>query len=177
MTCIIGLEENGKAYIGADSAAASGWEVRSSLTPKIFQRGPFVIAYTTSFRMGQILHYQVELPEAANYDEEYMVNVFIEACRVKFKELGFTKIESNREEAGTFLVGVQGKVYQIYDDFQVQRFRDGLCAGGCGREYALGAMRAAQNVPPWERIKLALIVASEFCKGMESPYTVMEVSA
>jgi ATP-dependent protease HslVU (ClpYQ) peptidase subunit len=174
MTCIIGLEENGKAYIGADSAAASGWEVRASSTPKIFERGPFVIAYTTSFRMGQILHYQVDFPKAETYDEEYMVTKFTEAVRLKFKELGFTKIDSNREEGGAFIVGIYGKVYMVHEDFQVQHFVDGLCAGGCGREYALGAMAALRNLPPVECMTRALETAEYFSGGVRGPFMVME---
>lgn len=175
MTCIVGLEQNGKAYVGADSAAAAGWETRASLTPKVFRRGPFVIAYTSSFRMGQILHYQIDFPEADVYDEEYMVTKFVEAVRLKLKELGFSKINSNQEEGGTFIVGVQGYVYIIHDDYQVQRFADGVMASGCGREYALGAIAALRDLPPIDRLTRALETAEFFSNGVMGPFTVMEV--
>lgn len=175
MTCIIGLEENGKAYIGADSAAAMGWEVRQSLTEKVFRRGPFVIAFTTSFRMGQILRHLVALPESEAYDEAYMVMEFTEAVRAKFKEMGFARIESGKEEGGVFIVGVRGRVYEIASDFQVQRFADGLCADGCGREYALGAMAALRSLPPVERITRALEIAEYFSGGVCGAFTVLEV--
>jgi ATP-dependent protease HslVU (ClpYQ) peptidase subunit len=173
MTCIVGLSENGTVYIGADSASASGWEVRASNTPKVFRRGPFIIGYTTSFRMGQILHYQVDLPEAETYDEEYMVTKFIEAIRTKFKELGFSKIDSNEETGGTFLVGVAGHIYEIADDFQVQSFADGICAIGCGSSYALGAMAALKSTPASDRIERALEIAEYFSGGVCGPFTVL----
>jgi ATP-dependent protease HslVU (ClpYQ) peptidase subunit len=176
MTCIIGLEENGRAYVGADSAAGHGWTVRKSRTEKIFRLDPFVIAYTTSFRMGQILHYGLKLPPAKVYDEEYMVGVFVEIVRARFRELGYTRIDSNREEGGSFIVGVQGRVYLIADDFQVQHYKDGIVAGGCGAEYALGAMKALEALPPPERILRSLEIAAYYSGGVTDPFTVIEAN-
>ena len=63
MTCIIGLAENDRVYIGADSASAEGWTVRATGLSKVFRAGEFVIGYTDSFRMGQILEYHLEVRE------------------------------------------------------------------------------------------------------------------
>lgn len=55
MTCVVGLVDKGTVYIGVDSAAVQGWTRRKSRVAKVFHRGPFLIGYTTSFRMGQLL--------------------------------------------------------------------------------------------------------------------------
>ena len=60
MTCIVGLEHDGKVYMGGDSAAVGGMDVYPSRIPKVFQAGRYLIGYTTSFRMGQLLQYGLD---------------------------------------------------------------------------------------------------------------------
>lgn len=175
MTCIVGIIENGEVFVGGDSASVSGWAIRSSRIPKVFRNGPFVIGYTSSFRMGQILHYQVDLPRADKYDEKYMVTQFIEEIRKKFKDLGYSKILNNEEEGGSFIVGAPGALYEIDSDYQVNYYEDGFATCGCGREFALGAMQSTPNLKPMERIQNALQVASYFSAGVTGPFTVLRV--
>jgi hypothetical protein len=117
MTCIVGIVENGKVYIGADSASvdADSYEVRKTKLPKVFKRGNFLIGYTTSFRMGQLLQHSLYVREQ-NLDEEdieYMVLGFIEAVRKLFKDAGYSLIKENQESGGNFLVGYKGHLYHI----------------------------------------------------------------
>ena len=174
MTCVVGIVQNGKVYMGADSASASGWTTRASETPKLFKRGPYMIGYTSSFRMGQILHHMVDLPEAeGEYTEAFMVTRFVEAIRAKFKELGFAKIDSNEETGGEFLVGVGGKLFHIESDFQVQSYPDGMFAVGCGCQYALGAMQAREYEDGPTRIYAGLRAAEYFSDGVSKPFVVL----
>ena len=127
MTCVIGLVQGSKIYIGVDSAAVSGWTRRETLQKKVFRRGPFLIGYTTSFRMGQLLEHHLDVPKQKDDQDDmaFMVTVFVEAARKLFKEKGFSKIESNNESGGQFLVGYRGVLYSIEKDFQVGRVADG----------------------------------------------------
>lgn len=177
MTCVIGLEQGGDVYIGADSAAASGWEVRASRMPKVFRRGPFLIGYTSSFRMGQLLQYHLTVaPQDGEDDGAYMVCTFIEAVRECLKSHGYTKVENNQEEAGQFLVGYNGRLYFVDEDLQVNRFIDDFDAVGCGREYALGAMKALpETLGPEERIERSLEIAAHFSGGVCEPFKVMKL--
>jgi ATP-dependent protease HslVU (ClpYQ) peptidase subunit len=175
MTCIIGLVENGKTYIGGDSASSSEGKIRTSLTKKVFQVGPFLIGYTSSFRMGQILQYQVDFPEAEVYDEKYMVTKFIEIVRLKFKELGYSRIDNNEEAGGNFLVCIPGKIYQIESDFQVNHYSDKFDAVGSGFTFALGAMEALDNLSPINRITKALEIASKFTSSVREPFTILSL--
>ncbi len=174
MTCIVGLEQNGKAFMGGDSASGADNTVRVVLTEKIFRKGQFIIGYTSSFRMGQILHYCVDFPASAVYDESYMVGQFVEAVRKKFKDFGFSKIESNEETGGSFLVGVDGKIWQVESDFQVSRPSDGMSAIGCGSDFALGALKALDKLPPEERLLNALTISAYYCAWVRPPFTVLE---
>jgi len=177
MTCIIGLEHNGHVYIGADSAAQAGWKVRPTRLQKVFRRGPFLIGYTTSFRMGQILqhHLEVREPEKKESDDAFMVCAFIEAVRECLKDKGFTKIENNQEEGGFFLVGYAGTLYQVTGDFQINSSTEGLDAFGCGDDYALGAMKALEDLPPRKRIKKALEIAAHFSGAVCAPFRVLKL--
>jgi len=177
MTCIIGLEEDGKIYIGGDSASGYPNIVRSTTTQKVFAIEPFIFGYTSSFRMGQILHYNIDfpIPPESIYNEEYMVGIFIEIVRKQFKEYGFSKIETNEESGGTFLVGVAGQIWQVESDFQVSRPKDGIFAIGSGSDVALGAMKALEHkLEPRERILDALAICAYFCPYVRPPFVVLE---
>ena len=175
MTCIIGLVSDGKVYMGGDSAGASGWLVRAVRSPKVFEVGPFIIGYTTSFRMGEILQYHLSVqPQNGESDHEYMVCQFVEAVRATLKEHGFAKVENNVEEGGTFLVGYHGHLYSVDGDFQMTEHTDGYDACGCGQGFALGAMMALEGLSPKKRIRRALKIAAHFSGGVAGPFVVVK---
>lgn len=176
MTCILGLCEDGKVYIGADSASVAGLEVRETKLPKVFQVGRFIIGYTDSFRMGQILRHHLEVrPQGEESDMEYMVRAFAETVRKALKEHGYAHVEHNEEKGGTFLVGYKGHLYSMESDFQVNEMADGMDACGCGRYYALGALRAVTEGTPSERLSLAMKVASYFSGGVRPPFKIESI--
>lgn len=173
MTCIIGLVDKGKVYMGTDSMSAAGWDVRVTKLPKVFKRDDFLIGYTTSFRMGQLLQHRLVIPVC---DEEsrmdYMVCSFVESVRSCLKDNGYTKIEHNTEEGGQFLVGYGDRLFVIDSDFQVNEYAEGYDAIGCGSSYALGAMRALDDLRPKRRILDSLEIAAHFSSGVQQPFYV-----
>lgn len=174
MTCIVGLVEKNTVYIGADSASVAGWTSRVTRLPKVFRRGPFLIGYTTSFRMGQLLQHALEVPPqgAERDDMRYLVTTFAECVRLLLKERGVAKIESNAESGGQFLVGYRGHLYSVQSDFQVNEMADRFDAVGSGAEYALGAIAASKGVPAIRRLKRALEVSAHFNMGVSGPFFV-----
>ena len=173
MTCIIGLETKNNIWMGCDSASTDGWNTRLSKNDKIFWLGGgFVIGFTSSWRMGQILRYQVKIEKQKENetDECFMITKFVEAVRDTFKSYGFAKIENNEEKGGLFLVGYKGKLYQICANYHVNRFNEKYSAVGGGAEYALGAMYAARNQPPRKRIMIALRASAKFNNGVAGPF-------
>lgn len=178
MTCVIGVVHDERVYIGVDSASVQGWVRRTTNLRKVFRRGPFLIGYTTSFRMGQLLEHHLEVPrqQDGEADMTYMVTKFVENARALLKDKGFSKIESNAETGGQFLVGYRGKLYSIQNDFQVGEMSDGLDAIGSGGDFALGAMKALEDLPPKRRIKKALQIAEHFNMGVCAPFHVRTIS-
>jgi ATP-dependent protease HslVU (ClpYQ) peptidase subunit len=179
MTCVVGLVENQRVYIGVDSSSVQGWTRRVSALNKVFRSGPFLISYTTSFRMGQLLEHHLKVPKQAEDepDMSYMVTKFVEAARKLMKDKGYSKVESNAETGGQFLVGYRGHLYSIQNDFQVGEMVEGLDAIGTGSDYALGAMKALEELPPTRRIKKALQITSYFNMGVCSPFYVRSIAA
>jgi ATP-dependent protease HslVU (ClpYQ) peptidase subunit len=174
MTCIIAVEHEGKVYMGGDSAAAAGWDINEIDFKKVFKSGDFLIGYTTSFRMGQLLEHELSVPKQENEsDMHYMVTKFVPAVRELFKSAGFTKIDSNQETGGLFLIGYKGKVYRIDSDFQVLRHLRGLYAIGCGFAYALGSLATNQSANAEEKVLKALNVSGIFSNGVREPYYVV----
>jgi len=175
MTCIVGLVQKGTVYIGADSASVSGWTSRITRLPKVFRRGPFLIGYTTSFRMGQLLEHSLKVPaqtETELDDMRFMVTVFAEQVRALLKERGVAKVEANAETGGQFLVGYRKRLYSVQSDFQVNEMADGFDAVGSGAEYALGALAALKTLKPAARCKRALEISAHFNMGVSAPFFV-----
>lgn len=174
MTVIIGMAHEGTVYIGADSAGSDGWTLRSLATPKIFAVGEFLIGYTTSFRMGQILHYHLALParDEDETDEHYVVAKFVEAVRSCLKDRGFTTVSNNVEEAGRALVGYRGHIYMMQSDFSIIRHANAIEAVGIGDKVALGAMLALDNLEPEARIQRTLEIVGQLSDGVLPPYHV-----
>jgi len=177
MTCIIGLEHDGKVYMGGDSAAVSGWDITPTAEPKVFWRfDGFLIGYTTSFRMGQLLQYDLTIPKHDDREDmRYLVTQFIPAVRECLRAGGFTKIVDNQEEGGLFLVGYRGKVYEVDSEFQVLHNSRGVAAIGCGASYAIGALAAMPpNADPHAAIIKALEIAGTYSAAVCAPYYCME---
>ncbi|MBE7413851.1 MAG: hypothetical protein HS130_00930 [Deltaproteobacteria bacterium] len=174
MTCVVGWIEKGRIYMGADSAGVAGLDLRIRKDPKVFKKGPFIIGYTSSFRMGQLIRYKMEIPDhPAKMDPfEFMCVHFVESLRKCLREGGYTKVNNNVEEGGCFLVGYRKRLYLIDSDFQVGVAKENYDAVGCGRDFALGAMRILNglNIPPIAAVKRALTVAEEFSAGVRRPF-------
>lgn len=176
MTCIVGIVENGSVLIGGDSAgvAAGRLSLVVRTDRKVFRSGDFVMGFTSSFRMGQLLAYGFNPPKPrVGVDVmHYMVTDFIDAARARMKEGGYATVQNQSEAGGTFLVGYGGRLFHIADDFQVGESTHGFDACGCGDLIALGSLHTSAGRPGEERIRAALSAAESFSAGVRSPFFV-----
>jgi len=182
MTCVVGLETEHGVFIGADSASSNGYTSFSSRVEKVFlkncgARGEFLIGFTTSFRMGQLLRYKLRVDKHPDDmpDMEYLATIFIDAVRACLKDGGFTEIDKERESGGRFLVGYRGKIYMVDYDFQVNSNACGFYAIGSGAQFALGSLYSTNGLSPRNRIKIALRAASMFTDSVKPPYHIKEL--
>jgi len=185
MTCIVAIAQNGVVYMGSDHAASddkTGW-ILSRKEPKCFKVGQYAVAFTDSFRMGQILQYSWNPPKYTPTKtnsglDKFMRTKFVDSIKQAFKEGGYGSIGSSSDEdtGGIFIVGLCGRIFTIDEDFHVGENVVNYMAEGSGGQIALGALHATKNQKnPRLRIKAALEAATEFNMSVAAPYTYIQV--
>ncbi|WFB05832.1 hypothetical protein LRS74_01440 [Streptomyces sp. LX-29] len=173
MTVIVGLVHHGRVHLGGDSAGVAGLSIAVRRDPKIFRNGPYAMGFTTSFRMGQLLHHAFKAPKPKGDLDRFMTTVFVDRLRTCLKAGGWSRKDSEQEQAGTFLVGIHGRLFAVYDDYQIAEPADGYTAVGCGGELALGALHATAGLglKPRERLARALAAAGHHSAGVCGPFS------
>jgi hypothetical protein len=177
MTCIVGIEHDGGVVIGGDSAGLAGWSKTIRADEKVFTVGPYVMGFTTSFRMGQLLRYRLAVPEPDTWDtDRFIATTFIDAVRGTLKAGGWAKVDSSQEAGGDFLVGIAGRLYRISEDYQFGRSTAGYQAVGCGADIALGSLHtsATYDMEPKCRAELALEAAAALSGGVAGPFAIID---
>lgn len=175
MTVIIGMEHEGKVYMGADSASKNGALLRPLQNPKIFRTGEFLIGVTGTVRLIQLLRYNTSFParEEGETDEQYLVVKFAESIRTCLRDHGYSQISENHENYwGSFLVGYRGHLWGYDGGHGLARHPDGIDTTGVGDEVALGAMLALEHLGPEERIRRSLEIVGAVVDGVMPPYSV-----
>jgi ATP-dependent protease HslVU (ClpYQ) peptidase subunit len=185
MTCIVAIAQNGTVYMGSDHAASdekSGW-ILSRKEPKCFKVGQYGIAFTDSFRMGQILQYNWTPPKYTPTKtnsglDKFMRTKFIDSVKDAFRVNGFGSVSQAgaEDEGGIFIVGVEGRIFTVDEDFHIGENIVNYMAEGSGGHIALGALYATKNQKnPRMRLKTALEAAAEFNMAVRSPFTYIQV--
>jgi ATP-dependent protease HslVU (ClpYQ) peptidase subunit len=179
LTCIVGIVAGGDVIIGGDSAGVGGSLIMRRLDPKVFRVGPFLIGYTSSFRMGQLLRFRLQIPERPPELDvyEFMCTRFVDAVRQCFKDGGYAKKDNEQESGGCFLIGYAGRLFEIDSDYQVGEMRDGYDAVGSGTYVALGAFHATAGLTAEERALKALEAAAHFTTTVCAPFVIERLPA
>jgi ATP-dependent protease HslVU (ClpYQ) peptidase subunit len=181
MTAIVGITDGTTVVIAGDSAGVGGDVTQPRLDAKVFTNGPYVIGFTTSFRMGQILRYAFKAPIPPDGEDglhAFLCTSFINSVREGLKEGGWARKSDDQEEGGSFLVGVRGRLFEIGPDYQVGELVDGYTAVGCGADIALGALHATDNagMSLEARALAALGAAAHFSTSVRAPFTVVDTT-
>lgn len=180
MTCIVGLKTDTNVYIGGDSVGVEEDSKCIRKDPKVFKNGPFVIGFTTSFRMGQLLMFSLKVPKQkrTQSDYEFMCTTFINAVRSTLAKGGFLHTnEEEGEQGGTFIVAYKKELYIICDDFQVGIPESGYAACGCGYRVAYGSLyttKALNIGTPEERVTMAIEASKTHNIGVGGNITIIK---
>lgn len=174
MTCIVGIEHEGGVTIGADSASSNGYSIDVNANRKLFRTGEFLVGFTSSWRMGQLLQYAMHPPSLDTWDvDRFMATTFVDRVRDTLKAGGFATLEKSAESGGTFLVGVAGRLYSVYDDYQVAHTTRGYAATGSGQAFAMGCLYQTRAYPAHtveQRCRAALSAAAELNPHVRPPF-------
>lgn len=199
MTCIVAMADGQHVVMGGDSAGVDGKNLYLRADAKVFRKDEYLIGFTTSFRMGQILRYETALPKLPELEgtidpaflERFFVTSFIPAVRRSFEDHGFAKTarftasdkpgmsEDGQMVGGTFLVGVAGQIFEIRSDYQLGRPVTPYSAVGAGAMVALGALKALENVEGLslrDRVTQALETAEAYSAGVRGPFQILELT-
>ena len=193
MTCVVGLvgtgDEAGSLLLSADSAGVvRGEEIYSLRNQKVFRVGPYLLGFTTSFRLGQVVRFGAELPElppellsseggSGVEIEGFLATDFVAALRRALADHGHEQAFSS---GGSLLVGVAGRLFVLGKDYQVLAAREPYAAIGSARLLAYGALAAMAGLETpglglERRARLALQVAERFSPEVRSPFEVVVV--
>ena len=174
MTCVVGLIEKDRIWMGADSAGVAGYDLTIRKDPKIFKVQNMLIGFTTSFRMGQLLGLSFKPPKHNPKIDtyKYMVTDFIDEVRRCLISGGYIEIKDHKETGGIFLVAYHGRLFKIDSDFQVGEEVKNFATCGCGEDFATGALYATVGMKPKTRILNALQIAEMGSAGVRGPFLI-----
>ncbi len=189
MTCIAALTDGKIVWIGGDSAGVAGLSLEVRDDEKVFTRKDengisWAFGFTSSFRMGQLIRYELKLPETTkNFEADplrFMVAKFIPALRKCLADGGWQTKRDNHEIGGKFIVGILGHIFTVDSDHQVGVPHHNFTAAGCGEDLALGSLYATRpeimNMSPQDRILTALEAAEWFSAGVRRPFHVVHTT-
>ncbi len=186
-TCIVAMVKDGKITIGCDSAASNNQSTKLSIREdkKIFTKTKdtqeWIFGFTTSYRMGQLVQYSLDLPVHDGTMElhEFMVSKFIPALRTCFQSGGYESKEKDRVSGGSFIVGFKEKLFVIGSDYQVAISVEPFVSVGCGEHLALGALTALKKAKVKISINDAIIIALEtaenYSSGVRGPFHLLSI--
>lgn len=179
MTAIVGLLHDGKILMGGDSAGSNGYMVEIRSDPKVFVNAGFAMGYTGSFRAGQLLQYVFSPPDkiASEDNMTYMIKRFVPEVKGVFSAHGIQKTVHEICSGEQFLVGHEGDLYNIGEDYQVARCVNKYAAVGSGEATALGSLHTTEGtgMDPAERVTKALEAAAFHIVSVSGPFHIVTV--
>ena len=177
MTCILGIEHEGKVWIGSDSFLGTDTTRDVMDRPKWFWKGPLLLAYSGDCRSAQVIEHSPNFRVFRKSDTEdsYLITVVAEGIRKRLGRVAAVKttqsVESSQAE---FIMAFRGKLYTVQEDLSIIRSKHGYVASGAGQEFALGALAALYgDVAPEECMRRALEAAGKHSSQVCAPYHVI----
>ena len=180
MTCIVGLEHEGRVWIGGDSAGIreSDLSLRIMGNSKVFSKKDMLFGSSGSLRVNQLLRFSLKIPRQKGEDDlNYLCTDFVDATRKCLINGGNGGTEDHGEESmeSNLLIGYRGSLYQMEKDYNVIIAKIGFDACGSGENYALGSLFSTMDTKlgPKERVATALSAAAYFSAGVYPPFSII----
>lgn len=173
MSTVIGIVQDGKVFMGADSYATTEDGVKRNLNriKKMFTNGRYLIGFIGSVRVGQALMPHVFKPPKNILD-------FPDAMIAQMERKGCLGTEQETQtymQQSNFLIATpEGELYEILADFQINDIDD-YTAIGSGSHFAYGSLYTTRQMKdPKKRIKIALETAAFFDTSTGPPFVIEE---
>ena len=166
MTVIVAMVHEGKVYMGGDHLGSDGFvKTEFVKNDKVFKNGDFLIGYTSSFRMGQILQYSWSTPtrQEGVSDDVYFYKHVMDSFRACFKENEYGEKKDEDWNFGEYLVGWKGRLFLVQNSVALEHEKFASVGSGC--YHALGAIKALRMTQPYTNPEYVLEVALEVASG------------
>ncbi len=184
MTAIAGIVEQGRVYIGGDSAGTDGrygQQVRSDR--KVFRKDDFIFGGCGSARVNNLLRFRLDPPKPYDWEDlanrdhalAFMSTRFVEVVRSCLREYGAQmNVHGESQFGAAFLVGFRGCLYKVDGDYQVAVSEDPFDATGAGEMIALGSLHSTvgTGLGPQRRLEMALQAASRYNASVRPPFVI-----
>ena len=142
MTCIVAIAEDNTIHMAGDRMAAGNGDKMMYNRSKVFINGDFVIGYTDSFRLGQLMEFTWNQPDftAGQSDFGYMCTAVVDSIK---KMLADYDVVFGAGE--NLLIGYGGKLYTIQGDYSVFE-HEHFAAVGCGYVAAKASLYTSARI-------------------------------
>jgi len=178
MTCVCAfVEKNGlkkTVHMIGDSCGSADQDRVCRADNKVFfqKRNDLIMGYSGSYRIGQIARFDLDKLKKRPHGVsllEWMCGEFVTGLRAALIANGI----EGKEMDGSLMVGIDGQIFTIDQDFHVGQNLYPYAATGAAESYAYGAMRAmhAAGHTPKECLDAAMEAAAEFCGAVMAPFT------
>lgn len=189
MTCIVGMLKDGVVHMAGDHIGTDGYDVEVQSRSKVFRNGDFVVGYTSSFRMGQLLEHVWEPPKKHKECKDimtYMVKCVVPSIIKLFEENKFMRVVSDSNASarksvngqaygGEFLIGYKNHLFKIQSDFAVLECIKPYDSIGAGEDYAKGAFEIMSNLNYLFQYEPKTLLA-EVLKAVENQSALVKVN-
>jgi ATP-dependent protease HslVU (ClpYQ) peptidase subunit len=183
MTCIVGLEYEGKVYIGGDSCISIGQSYETNCDDKVFEvetrDDNFLIGGTGSCRMSDILihSFSPNRGKKDDSDDKFIRTTFVNDARKALQMGGHAQKEQEQESCeGGFLIGYNKHLYLMSSDYSILNCPKYGYAIGSGGNVARGSLWTTRDwKDPEKRIKTALEAAEAVISSVRSPMYIKSI--
>lgn len=172
MSTVVGLVQDGKVFMGADSFATTvDGDRRHMCVEKLFVNGPYLLGFIGSVRNGQVLkpHHFTPPENVLDFPDAVMEQFRNKSC------LGIqTETQTAMQEGNILIATPNGELYELLMDFQLNQIPE-YTAVGSGSPFALGSLYTTRNrKDPKQRIKAALEAAARYNVATGPPFIIEE---
>lgn len=184
MTCIVGLVQGRKMYMGADSLATSYYNSIVREDKKLFRKNGYLVGVAGSVRIKQVIQHNMPTACSSEKDSdllEFMATSFVDSLRGSLHNGGCLEVIDGVESLkdSQILVGLNGKLFSVLQDFQIEVVGYNFISIGSGSTEAnssLWTMQRLKNISPLTRIKTAIECSSEFNASVSPPIHTLSMS-